>query len=245
VSTAARSAPPAIRVNLTITEPDGTTTKLNAPADPASPSCSPSWPRPSSPPRNGRLGRARRLAPAGRPGRLVRRAGRRAARTPAKVAVDTSDEPLAALVAGLARAAPHLMKPNAEELASFTGADADELEAPPPRPPSPPGARRPRRRARCSPPSAEPAPSSSPPRAPGTPLPRRRRSSAPSAPATPACSATSSATERDSLQPTGSPSPWPTAAPPPASRHDHPHPVAGPPELVSVRSLDLTEGTAR
>ena len=47
------------------------------------------------------------------------------------VAVDTSDAPLRALVDALPEAAPDLMKPNGEELASFTGGDPDELEADP------------------------------------------------------------------------------------------------------------------
>ena len=38
-----------------------------------------------------------------------------------KVAVDTSDGPLAALAAGLERAAPDLIKPNSEELAGLAG----------------------------------------------------------------------------------------------------------------------------
>jgi 1-phosphofructokinase len=49
-------------------------------------------------------------------------------RTGARVALDTSDAPLAAVVAGLPDAAPDLMKPNAEELASFTGRDTATLE---------------------------------------------------------------------------------------------------------------------
>jgi len=49
----------------------------------------------------------------------------------ARVAVDTSDAPLKALVDALPEAAPHLMKPNGEELASFTGHNAEELEADP------------------------------------------------------------------------------------------------------------------
>jgi 1-phosphofructokinase len=47
------------------------------------------------------------------------------------VAVDTSDAPLRALVDRLPGAAPHLMKPNGEELASFTGADLELLERDP------------------------------------------------------------------------------------------------------------------
>jgi 1-phosphofructokinase len=49
----------------------------------------------------------------------------------ARVAVDTSEAPLKALVDGLPASAPHLMKPNGEELASFTGHTVDELEADP------------------------------------------------------------------------------------------------------------------
>ena len=123
------SAP--VRVNLTISEPDGTTTKLNSAGAPASASML------------DELARTLRdhatfaswmvLAgslPPGTPSswysELVA-----ALRTRTRVAVDTSDEPLQALVAGLDDAAPHVMKPNGEELASFTGADADELEADP------------------------------------------------------------------------------------------------------------------
>ena len=52
----------------------------------------------------------------------------------ARVAVDTSDAPLKALVDALSSdpaSAPHLMKPNGEELASFTGHEADDLESDP------------------------------------------------------------------------------------------------------------------
>ncbi len=45
-----------------------------------------------------------------------------------KVAVDTSDAPLAALAAALGTAAPDVIKPNSEELASLTGVDAQTLE---------------------------------------------------------------------------------------------------------------------
>ena len=44
-----------------------------------------------------------------------------------RVAVDTSDRPLG-LAAGLDRAAPDLLKPNAEELAGLVGVSADTLE---------------------------------------------------------------------------------------------------------------------
>ncbi|WP_024796805.1 1-phosphofructokinase family hexose kinase [Tomitella biformata] len=48
---------------------------------------------------------------------------------PCKIAVDTSDGPLLGLAAGFGRAAPHLIKPNAEELAQLTGLDPEGLEA--------------------------------------------------------------------------------------------------------------------
>ena len=46
-----------------------------------------------------------------------------------KVAVDTSDAPLAALAADLERAAPDLIKPNSEELAGLSGVTAVSLES--------------------------------------------------------------------------------------------------------------------
>ena len=53
-------------------------------------------------------------------------------RTLTRVAVDTSEAPLRALVDRLSlETAPHLMKPNGEELASFTGGDADTIESDP------------------------------------------------------------------------------------------------------------------
>jgi 1-phosphofructokinase len=121
-----------LRVNITITEPDGTTTKLNSPGPQATP----------------RL--LEELT-----GALVRRAGSAdwivlagslppgappewyaelvtALRTAgARVAVDTSDAPLKALVEALPVSAPHLMKPNGEELASLTGGDPEAIEADP------------------------------------------------------------------------------------------------------------------
>lgn len=122
----------ALRVNITITEPDGTTTKLNSPG-----------PELTDDVRRDLAEALRRRAeaadwvvlagslPPGTPPEwyaelvvLLRESG-------ARVAVDTSDAPLRALVEGLPSAAPHLMKPNGEELASFTGDDPELLEADP------------------------------------------------------------------------------------------------------------------
>jgi 1-phosphofructokinase len=121
-----------LRVNITISEPDGTTTKLNSPGPTVTPTVL------------GALTESllRRAAsadwivlagslPPGAPVTwyaelvgVLREHG-------ARIAVDTSEAPLRALVDGLPASAPHLMKPNGEELASFTGGDPDLLESDP------------------------------------------------------------------------------------------------------------------
>jgi 1-phosphofructokinase len=128
-----RPSPPAgdIRVNLTLTEPDGTTTKLNGPGAAVGRQhldelartllrhavrCSWTVLAGSLPPG----------APESFYADLVPRL-----RTVTRVAIDTSDAPLAALVDRLPQSAPDLLKPNAEELASVTGTDAAALEADP------------------------------------------------------------------------------------------------------------------
>ncbi|MFC6153380.1 1-phosphofructokinase family hexose kinase [Nocardioides yefusunii] len=122
----------AIRMNITVTEPDGTTTKLNAPGATLSPTdvealaatvveqaAGATW-----------VVLAGSLPP-GAPATFYADLCRALRDTGARVAVDTSGAPLAALVADLADAQPDLMKPNGEELASLTGDDADALEADP------------------------------------------------------------------------------------------------------------------
>jgi 1-phosphofructokinase len=121
-----------LRVNITITEPDGTTTKLNSPGPQAT----------------GRLlaeltdALVRRAdtsewivlagsLPPGAPAEWYAELVTALRGAGARVAVDTSDAPLKALVDGLPTSAPHLMKPNGEELASFSGNNADELESDP------------------------------------------------------------------------------------------------------------------
>jgi 1-phosphofructokinase len=119
----------AVRTNIAITEPDGTTTKLNEPG--------------------GMLDRAAADAltravvehaahaewvvlsgslPPGVPEYWYADVVALLAPLRCRVAVDTSDEPLAALADSLERAAPDLLKPNAEELASITATSADKLE---------------------------------------------------------------------------------------------------------------------
>lgn len=126
-----------VRINLSITEPDGTTTKLNSPGDTVD------------------ADDLRRLAdalleraaagtsqdwvvlagsvPPGTPPEWYADLVRELAAAPPRVAVDTSDAPLAALVEALPQGAPHLMKPNGEELAAITGStrpvDSDPVAA--------------------------------------------------------------------------------------------------------------------
>ncbi len=121
----------AMRVNLTLTEPDGTTTKLNTAGAPVAAGdlaalvdqvmgLPAAW-----------VVLAGSLPP-GAPddwyavvAAQLRAAGRR-------VAVDTSDAALDAVVAGLTPAgAPTLLKPNAEELAAVAGIDPHVLEGDP------------------------------------------------------------------------------------------------------------------
>ena len=121
-----------VRVNLTITEPDGTTTKLNSPGAAVLPlhlelMAQAVLVRASSADWTVLAGSLPAGAPAGFYADLVRRLHEVGGR----VAVDTSEAPLRALVDALPHSAPDLMKPNGEELASFTGADADELESDP------------------------------------------------------------------------------------------------------------------
>lgn len=121
-----------VRVNITITEPDGTTTKLNSPGatvEAAHLEVMASALLARAPVADWTV-----LAgslPAGAPPEFYADLVRRLRATDAKVAVDTSDGPLRALVDALPGAAPDLMKPNGDELASFTGGDAEELESSP------------------------------------------------------------------------------------------------------------------
>ena len=129
-----RPQPPTgeVRVNLTITEPDGTTTKLNTPGSAATTASLAAL-------EAGLLVHADDAAwvvlagslPPGAPVDWYADLVRALRRTHVRIALDTSDAPLSAVVAGLPDAAPDLMKPNAEELASFTGEDAARLEADP------------------------------------------------------------------------------------------------------------------
>ncbi|GAW49122.1 MULTISPECIES: 1-phosphofructokinase family hexose kinase [unclassified Nocardioides] len=122
----------ALRVNITISEPDGTTTKLNSPG----PTVTPEVLTALTESLRRRAGSADWVVLAGSlpPGAPVGWYAELVAAlrdTGARIAVDTSDGPLHALVDRLEVAAPHLMKPNGEELASFVGGDPALLEADP------------------------------------------------------------------------------------------------------------------
>lgn len=118
------------RTNLAITEPDGTTTKLNEPGAVlqvttvaaltdavVAAAASASWVVLSG------------SLPPGVPVDWYADIVARLAGYDCRVAVDTSEAPLAALVQSFDRAAPDLIKPNAEELADVVGLDPAALES--------------------------------------------------------------------------------------------------------------------
>jgi 1-phosphofructokinase len=121
-----------VRTNYTVAEPDGTTTKLNEPGAP--------------------LDEATRTAletallrhaegarwvvlsgslPPATPADWYARLVPELRATGARIAVDTSGEPLRALLEAGPAAAPDLLKPNAEELAQLAGATENEVLADP------------------------------------------------------------------------------------------------------------------
>ena len=119
-----------VRTNLTVTEPDGTTTKINEPGAALTGA------------EAARLARA--VTDHARSARWVVLSGSLPPGLPdswyadivaalrpldCKIAVDTSGAPLAALAADLQRAAPDLLKPNAEELAGLAGVTPESLES--------------------------------------------------------------------------------------------------------------------
>ena len=120
----------AVRTNVAITESDGTTTKLNEPGaalDAAAVAAlsatvvavgeSASWVVLSG------------SLPPGMPDTWYAEIVAALAGVGCRVAVDTSEGPLAALVNSFDRAAPDLIKPNAEELAGVLGLPPQALEA--------------------------------------------------------------------------------------------------------------------
>jgi 1-phosphofructokinase len=123
-----------VRVNITITEADGTTTKINSPGTTVDRRSLDRLVQAV----HQRAAYARWVVlagslPPGTPAEWYAELVADLAGTPARVAVDTSGAPLLALARQSAAGgpAPDLMKPNGEELASLTGADARAVEADP------------------------------------------------------------------------------------------------------------------
>jgi 1-phosphofructokinase len=120
----------AVRTNLAITEHDGTTTKLNEPGAELDAAALDALTMAV-------IANAETAAwvvlsgslPPGVPDHWYAHVVALLAPYPCRVAIDTSDGPLAALVAALDRGAPDLIKPNAEELASVLGYSPQALEA--------------------------------------------------------------------------------------------------------------------
>jgi 1-phosphofructokinase len=120
----------AVRTNLAITEHDGTTTKLNEPGAHLDTAALDALTMAVI--ANAETGSWVVLSgslPPGVPDHWYAHMTALLAPYPCRVAVDTSDGPLAALVEGLDRAAPDLIKPNAEELAGVLGYSPQALEA--------------------------------------------------------------------------------------------------------------------
>ncbi|MSS44794.1 1-phosphofructokinase family hexose kinase [Cutibacterium sp. WCA-380-WT-3A] len=119
-----------VRVNLTITEPDGTTTKINQPGAYLNPqelvaiedavierASGAQWVVLSG------------SVPPGVPTHWYATMTGRLHGAGVRVAVDTSDQPLQELAARLPGLAPDLIKPNSVELGQLCGIDGDSLES--------------------------------------------------------------------------------------------------------------------
>jgi 1-phosphofructokinase len=121
-----------VRTNYTLTEPDGTTTKLNEPGAPLGPdtrSALAAAVRDHADPA-GWIVLSGSLPP-GTPADWYAELVRELRGTGARIAVDTSEAPLLALLAAGPDAAPDLLKPNTEELAQLAGATEADLAADP------------------------------------------------------------------------------------------------------------------
>ncbi len=119
-----------VRTNIAVTEMDGTTTKINEPGAELDEAAIDALTRSV-------VGNAEHASwvvmsgslPPGMPDSWYADVVALLAPYDCKVAIDTSDRPLAALVDGFDRAAPDLIKPNAEELAGVIGFSPQALEA--------------------------------------------------------------------------------------------------------------------
>jgi 1-phosphofructokinase len=126
-----------LRSNITLTEPDGTTTKINEPGPVLSPQRQEQLAAAVVDKADGAAwlvlaGSLPPGVPAGFYAALAARVRAELGGRAPRIAVDTSGEPLRALFAAGPEAVPDLIKPNAEELAGLTGRyDEAALEADP------------------------------------------------------------------------------------------------------------------
>ncbi|MGA9871641.1 MAG: 1-phosphofructokinase family hexose kinase [Rhodococcus sp. (in: high G+C Gram-positive bacteria)] len=117
------------RTNVTVSEPGGTTTKINEPgARLGEDTTSALFDAVVDLGRDATWVALSGSLPPGVPADWYGRLMRALRSTPCKVAVDTSDAPLLALAGSFPDTAPDLIKPNSEELAQLTGVDAQQLE---------------------------------------------------------------------------------------------------------------------
>lgn len=124
--------PGAVRVNLTVAEPDGTTTKINEPGSALTPEVLTQLEQVLRREAAGaRWAVLSGSLPPGVPDDWYAHLVDALRGSGCAIAVDTSGAPLAALMQSLPRSAPDLLKPNAEELGEITGLDAAALEADP------------------------------------------------------------------------------------------------------------------
>ncbi|WP_144794696.1 1-phosphofructokinase family hexose kinase [Kocuria palustris] len=122
--------PGRVRTNLTLSEPDGTTTKLNEPGarldDAAQQACRAALRDAAS---DGDWVALCGSLPPGPSSDWYARLVRELRGSGARIAVDTSDAPLVALSEQLETAAPEILKPNGLELGQLVGADGPAIEA--------------------------------------------------------------------------------------------------------------------
>jgi 1-phosphofructokinase len=117
-----------VRTNYTLVDPEGTTTKLNEPGAALSDATRTAL----TGVLHGHAAGARWVVlsgslPPSTPVDWYAELVRSLRDTGARVAVDTSEAPLLALLSAGRDAAPHLLKPNAEELAQLAGVDEDDV----------------------------------------------------------------------------------------------------------------------
>jgi 1-phosphofructokinase len=121
-----------VRVNLTVTDPDGTTTKLNLPgADLTEQVRTQLESALAKEAADARWVVLSGSLPPGAPDDWYAELTAALHRRGCRVAVDTSGAPLRAVLAGGARTRPDLLKPNAEELAEALGLDPAHLDTDP------------------------------------------------------------------------------------------------------------------